>query len=242
MERNRLKRKLLIAAAAAAAFIGGFLSTAPAGAQTPAPNPDRFDLKVREDFFAGVGGDSARLAKGMKACEEILATNPKAAEALVWHGAGTFFLSGQAFQGGDQQKGIELWTRGINEMKTGVELSPDNPGTRIPRGATLLTGTRFAPPEMAKPLMKDALEDYEHIYEIQKPYFATLGTHPRGELLFGLAEGYSRFGNNEKAQFYFEQIKQQLPNSAYAKRADLWLTTKSLPMNQTGCIGCHVSK
>lgn len=242
MMTRGIKKALLILAAAAAAFLGGFLSTSPLPAQSPAANPDRFDLKVREDFFAGFGGDPDRLAKGMKACEEAIATNPKNAEALVWHGSGEFYLSGQAFQSGDQQKGIELWTRGITEMKTGVELAPDNPGTRIPRGAALLTGTRFAPPAMTKPLMKDALEDYEHVYEIQKPYFATLGAHPRGELLFGLAEGYSRLGNNEKAQFYFEQIKQQLPNSAYAKRADLWLTTKSLPMNQTGCIGCHVSK
>jgi tetratricopeptide (TPR) repeat protein len=237
MQRNRIKRTVLIAAAGAVAYLVGFLSTT-GSAQTP----ERFDMKVREDFFAGLSGNQERLARGMKACEEALAANPKNAEALVWHGTGVFYQSGQAFQGGDQAKGIEMWARGLKEMQTAVDLAPDNPGTRIPRGAALLSGSRFAPPEMAKPLLKDGLGDFEHVYEIQKPYFATLGTHPRGELLFGLAEGYSRFGNAEKAQAYFEQIKNDLPNTAYAKRADLWIASKSLPVNQTGCVGCHVSK
>jgi hypothetical protein len=239
MKRTRIKRTVLLVAAGAIAYLVGFLSTT---RSAPAQTPVRFDYKVREDFFAGLTGDTARFARGMKTCEEVLAANSKDADALVWHGVGLFSQSGQAFQGGDQAKGMELWTRGLKEMQTAVELAPDDPGTRIPRGAALLAGSRFAPEAMARPLLKDALGDYEHVYEIQKPYFATIGTHPRGELLFGLAEGYSRFGNGEKAQFYFEQIKSDLPNTAYAQRADLWLTTKSLPANQTGCVGCHVAK
>src|SRR2546423_5203788 len=51
------------------------------------PKPSgRFDALVREDFFAGMMGDEARLDRGMKFCEEILASNPKHAEALVWIG------------------------------------------------------------------------------------------------------------------------------------------------------------
>ena len=239
MERNRIKRTVLLVTAGAIAYFIGFLSTT---RSAPAQTPVRFDIKVREDFFAGLAGDTERLARGMKICEEVLASNPKDADALVWHGAGIYFQAGQAFRSGDQAKGMELWTRGLKEMQTAVELAPDDPGTRIPRGATLLAGSRFMPEATAQPLLKDALGDYEHIYEIQKPYFETIGTHPRGELLFGLAEGYSRFGDARKAQLYFEQIKKDLPDTAYAKRADLWLTTKSLPVNQTGCVGCHVAK
>jgi tetratricopeptide (TPR) repeat protein len=242
MQRTRVKRTVLLVTAGAIAYFIGFLSTSrPAPAQTPAAEV-RFDIKVREDFFAGLAGDAERLARGMKICETVLASNPKDADALVWHGAGIYFQAGQAFRSGNQAKGMELWTRGMKEMQTAVELAPDDPGTRIPRGATLLAGSRFMPEAMAQPLLKDALGDYEHIYELQKPYFATIGTHPRGELLFGLAEGYSRFGNAEKAQLYFERIKSDLPNTLYAKRADLWLSTKSLPANQTGCVGCHVAK
>ena len=98
------------------------------------------------------------------------------------------------------------------------------------------------PPEMARPLIEEALDDYEHTLELQTDYWSMLGTHPRGELLFGMAEGYSRLGNQAKAQTYFERIVKELPGTPYAKRAATWLETKSLPASQTGCIGCHTGK
>src|ERR1700730_15093737 len=81
------------------------------------PAQDRFDFQVRHYFFAGFAGDAASLEKGMKICEDSLATDPKNAEALVWHGAGLFYASGQAFQKQDMQKGGELWARGLKEME-----------------------------------------------------------------------------------------------------------------------------
>ena len=231
MRRHGLK----LAIAAVIAFLIGFVSTI-----RSAPAQQRFDMKVRNDFFAGFAGDAAALARGMKACDQALTENPKDAEALVWHGGGLLFNAGQAFRGGDQQKGMDLWTRGLKEMQSAVDLEPDTVGIRIPRGATLLATSRFLPDEaMAKPLLETGLSDYQRTYDLQKPYFTTLGTHPRGELLFGLAEGYSRLGDQAKAATYFEEIKKTLPETAYAKRADLWMQTKSLPMQQTGCVGCH---
>ena len=38
---------------------------------------ERFNLKVRNYFFAGFAGDTASLEKGMKICEDILAAEPK---------------------------------------------------------------------------------------------------------------------------------------------------------------------
>jgi hypothetical protein len=231
------RRKLSFAVAAVIAFGIGFFS-----AVRIVKAADRFDMKVRQDFFAGFTGDQEALARGMKACEEVLASNPKDAEAMVWHGSGTLFSASVAFQAGDQQKGIDLWTRGLKEMQAAVDLAPDNVAVRIPRGAVLLASSRFAPPQFGKPLIETGVSDYARTYELQKDYFATLGTHPRGELLFGLAEGYSRLGDEAKAQSVFEQIRKDLPNTAYAKRADLWMETKSLPVSQTGCVGCHVAK
>jgi hypothetical protein len=236
MRRTTLK----LAIAGAIAFLIGFLSTI---RSAPAQEAQRFDLKVRQDFFAGFGGNREALMRGMQASEAALSQNPKNAEAMVWHGTGLVFQAGGAFQGGDQQKGIDLWTRGMKEMQTAVELEPDNVSVRIPRGAALLTASHFLPDEqMAKPLITDGLADYEHTYELQKPRFETLGTHPRGELLFGMAEGYSRLGEEAKARAYFELIRKDLPGTAYAKRADMWMETKSLPADQTGCVGCHSAK
>ena len=95
---------------------------------------------------------------------------------------------------------------------------------------------------MTKPLLERGLSDYQAAYEIQKDELTKMGVHPLGELLFGLADANARLGNEPKAAAFFEQIKKLLPESAYAKRADTWLETKTLPMSRTGCIGCHVTK
>src|ERR1700676_5115909 len=84
----------------------------------------RFDMQVRNDFFAGFGGDGAALDRGMKSCEQVLAQNPKHAEAMVWHGGGLFYMSGQMFRKGDPNKGMELYQRGLTEMDDAVALAP----------------------------------------------------------------------------------------------------------------------
>jgi tetratricopeptide (TPR) repeat protein len=203
----------------------------------------RFDLQVRNDFFAGFTGNQQALDRAMKMCEEALAKDPKNAEAMVWHGAGTFYRSGQAFQGGDMAKGQELWQRGLGEMDQAVQLAPDRVGVRIPRGATLLTAARNLPnPAMARPLIETAVGDYEHTLELQQAHFDSLGVHPRGELLIGLADGYARLGKDEQAKTYFERIRAALPGTAYAVSADKWLATKTLAPREAGCLGCHVAK
>jgi tetratricopeptide (TPR) repeat protein len=204
---------------------------------------DRFDFKVRNYFFTGFSGDQASLDKGMKICEDSLAADPKNAEALVWHGAGLFYESGQAFRKQDMQKGGELWARGLKEMEDAVALAPDQLGVVIPRGAVLLTASKYVPsPEMARPLIETGVADFEKVYQLQAQYLDKIGTHPRGELMIGLADGYKRLGNQEKAQEWFERIQKDMPGTVYAKSAATWLETKSLAPAQSGCLGCHTGK
>jgi tetratricopeptide (TPR) repeat protein len=201
---------------------------------------ERFDLKVRNYFFAGFNGDTASLEKGLKICDDALAADPKNAEALVWHGSGLFYQAGQAFQNGDQQKGGELWQRGLKEMDQAVELAPDDLGVRIPRGAVLLTASHYLPsPEMARPLLEKGLADFEKTYDLQADHLADLGTHPRGELMIALADAYSRTGHQERAQVWFERIQKEMAGTPYAKSAGIWLETKTLAPAQAGCLGCH---
>src|SRR5262249_46468915 len=150
----------------------------------------------------------ARLKKGMETCERVLADDPKHAEALVWHGSGLFFEAGAAFRQGDSARGGDLFGRAMKEMDDAVALAPDNVAGLMPRGAVLLAGTRFMPPDQAAPLIRKALGDYEKTLDVQSDsgVFATLGDHPKGELLFGLAEGYGRLGQPEKARLYFERL------------------------------------
>jgi len=209
------------------------------GAQPPTPT-QRFDYLVRGDFFAGMAGDAVRFKKAMDTCERALAENPKNAEAMVWHGAGVFFSAGQAFQKGDTSKGIELYQAGLNEMAAAVALAPDNVGVLIPRGATLLQAAANVPPERARPLVETAVGDYERVLVLQKKYFGSLGDHAKGELLFGLAEGYARLGQPDQARAYFQRLLVDAPTSGEVPRASAWLATGTVPSaSGLHCAGCH---
>lgn len=203
---------------------------------------ERFDLKVRNYFFAGFAGDTAKMEKGMKLCEDALSADPKNAEAMVWHGSGILYHAGQAFQSGDQQKGGELWQTGLKEMDRAVELAPDDLGVRIPRGSVFLTASRYLPtPDMAQPLVEKGLADFEKAYDLQASRLSELGTHPRGELMIGLADAYSRTGQQEKAEVWFQRIQKEMAGTPYAKSASIWLETKKLAPAQAGCLGCHTA-
>jgi len=208
--------------------------------QAPKAPAQRFDYLVRADFFAGVAGDTARLQKAIDVCERALAENPKHPEALVWHGAAALVQSGQAFQRGEMGAGGQLWERGLREMNEAVSLAPDHVGVLIPRGAVLFEATRGMKPEMARGLIESAVANYERVLTIQAPYFDSLGDHPKGELLFGLADGYHRLGQHEKARGYFERLIKDAPTSGQAPKARDWLATGSVPKSGgPGCVGCH---
>jgi tetratricopeptide (TPR) repeat protein len=197
-------------------------------------------MVVRADFFAGFAGSDERPANGMAACERALAADPTNAEALVWHGSGLAFEAGIAFRKGDQETGMALWQRGLQEMDSAVAMAPENIGVLIPRGALLLQATMNMPPERARPLLEKAVGDYEHVLALQSSYFDTLGDHPKGELLFGLAEGFSRLGNSDKARMYFNRLIADAPASGQTPKAQRWLATGRLPKSEgIGCVGCH---
>ena len=56
----------------------------------------RFDDRVRDLFFSGIAGEADDLVEAIALCDAALAANPDHAEALVWHGSGTFYMAGVA--------------------------------------------------------------------------------------------------------------------------------------------------
>lgn len=201
---------------------------------------ERLDMKVRQDFFAGFGGDKAALDRGMAETEAVLKQDPRNAEAMVWHGTGVFSRAGAAFRSGDSETGQALFMKAMEEMDKAVDLAPDRVGVRIPRGAALMKSSLYMPDEVGRPLLEKAVTDYEKALEIQKARLDQLGDHPKGELLFGLADSYARLGQTDKAQAMFERVAKEMNGTEYAKRASKWLTTKSLTKAESGCYGCHV--
>jgi tetratricopeptide (TPR) repeat protein len=202
----------------------------------------RFDSKVREDFFAGFAGDNARLERGMKTCEQALAANPKDAPALVWHGSGLYFQSGVAYRKGDIDAGTKLRRQGMQEMEDAVTLAPDSLQTRIPRGAILIASARFMDDALAKPLLETGVADYERAMDLEKAYLPTASVHSRGELIGGLADGYRRLGNTEKSRELLQRLVQELPGSLYEKQAKRWLADLgAVGKQERFCLGCHVA-
>jgi tetratricopeptide (TPR) repeat protein len=249
--RFRLSKCLLVIA-----FVGlyamamgqrAFVDDAPvsAKAQTgtpPAKSQERFDKLVREDFFAGMMGDEMRLERGMKYCEDILAKNPRHADALVWHGGGLLTRAANAYRKGDSKLGDKLWSQGLKEMNEAVALAPDNIGIMVGRSATLIglaqSGWDSSDVE-SRALLESALLDYEKVYQKQRPYFSKLDEHSRGELLFGLASGWSILGDYEKARRYLNLIVKEVKGTQYETEAQMWLNDKAQRVVQHDCVGCH---
>ncbi len=226
-------------------------SAATSAQQSPSPDsappastasaPDRFDLEVRTDFFAGFTGNGARLERGMAKSEAALAANPNHAEAMVWHGGGLLFKAGQAFRTGDTSTGMEWFGSGVGEMNQAVALAPDDVGVRIPRGAILLEATRQMPPAQAEPLLRLAVGDYQHVLELQAKIFTSLGGHAKGELLFGLADGNARLGDQQKAREYFQRMTEEATPSPRREYAAAWLAGAA-PRAVPACGPCHAAK
>src|SRR5579862_5321641 len=85
-------------AAALALFIGSALGASPVSQQ-------RFDSLVRDDFFAGLGGDTKRFEQAMKTIDDALKESPDNPKVAVWHGAGLYFQSASAFARNDVETG-----------------------------------------------------------------------------------------------------------------------------------------
>ena len=253
MRTTRARRVRLLKCLLALVFAGSYAAlfsarafVAPAGAQYAAAkreSGERFDELVRSDFFAGMMGDDARLDRGMKFCEEILDKNPKHAEALVWHGGGLLTRASRAYATGDSALGDQLWERGLREMDDAVRIAPEHMGIKIGRSATLVGLAQSGwdgRDARARALLESALADYERVYRWRRPVFSTLTEHSRGELLFGLASGWSILGEHRKARAYLRLVLEECKGTSYEAEARRWLRGAAVAVVQHDCRGCHV--
>ncbi|HEY4839892.1 MAG TPA: hypothetical protein VIH72_14850 [Candidatus Acidoferrales bacterium] len=202
---------------------------------------ERFDSLVRDDFFAGMEGDTVRFDRAMKTCEDALAKDPKNAAAMVWHGAGIYVRGGITISKGDYANGKPMVSRGAKEMADAIALDPDDVQTRIPRAAMYIGATRKMDDAYSKPILELAVGDYEKVLQLQQSYFDTMPTHSRCELLGGLAEGYRRLGNYDKSTNYLERLIKELPETPCEKQAKRWLVDlPRVDKQEHFCLGCHM--
>jgi len=196
------------------------------------------------DLLGGLVGDMVRFERGMRTLDEILSKNPNDIEAKVLHGNGVMARAGEAFKVGDNEKAIQLWQTGLDEMAQAVNAAPDNVFVRARRGVFMISASRSTPPQMAKPLLETAVADFERVLQIREKdhTLADRSVHQRGELLSSLADGWNRLGETEKARDYFVRITKDLKGTVYEQRANAWLENKPETRSADffACTGCHV--
>jgi hypothetical protein len=198
----------------------------------------RFDEKVRQDFFDGMRGDAAAMDRAQALCDAALAKNPAHAEAMVWHGAVLLARSSTAFRTGDTQTGLQLYATGLAQMDAAVALEPTNVGVRIPRGAVLLAMAPYVPePEKAK-LLHRGVDDYEATLAAQQSYFGKLTLHAREQLLYGLTDGYANLGQSERATASYQRMLTDAAGSELLPRAKTRAAGEPVT-GQTPCEQCH---
>ena len=221
-------------------LIAAGLTITAAGMAHPQPGPNRFDYEVREDMFRGFfGGDKAAFARAMALCEARLAENPEHAQALVWHGIGRLLQAGEAIRTGDRDKAAALNQQAVVEMAKAVALRPNDVGVLLPRGAALFAAAQQTPDiERARPYVETAVGDFEKAMALQQRRLAGLAVHPKGELFGGLAEGWSRLGDAQKARFYLTRMIAELPDTPYSAAAQARLDNPGAN-SQITCLGCH---
>lgn len=204
-----------------------------------ADDANRFDLVVREDYFAGFNGDKDALDRGMKASQLVLKENPNHAEAMVWLGGGQVFLSGKNFSKGNVVEGMKMWQEGLANMDKASELEPDNIGVLIPRAAVLMPASRNLPKPIRDQVLNGVLANFLRVYEQQKNDLEKIGEHPLGELRMGLADVYRSLGKLEDSKVHLEAIEKELPDTEYSVEAKKWLDAKPTAKLAHNCIGCH---
>jgi len=131
-------------------------------------------------------------------------------------------------------------------MAQAVELAPNNIFVRARRGVVLISASRSVsmPAAIAKPLIQSAVQDFEKVLEVREKEqtLSQRSLHQRGELLTGLADGWNKLGNPDKARSYFERIARDLKGTVYEEKAKTWLENKpeAQAVDYFACTGCHV--
>ena len=168
-------------------------------------------MKVRNYFFAGFcrrrgvareGNEDLRGYAGRRSQECRGA-------GLAWRRS-ILRSPARRFKSKTSRRAASCGRAGLKEMDDAVALAPDQLGVVIPRGAVLLTASQVCSQSgNGAPADRKRRGDFEKTYQLQAPYLDKMGTHPRGELMIGLADGYNRLGNQEKAQEWFERIQKE---------------------------------
>jgi hypothetical protein len=177
---------------------------------------------AQREFTAGFAGDTEAFNRGMSACERALGENAENVDAMVWHGAGTYFQAGQAAEQGDYDAAEELMHKGMGEMNKAVDLQPNRVSVRITRGLVLSNAARFGAPEPHS-LFAAAAVDFEKVLALVGEGWQYMPAPLRAQILLGLADSCDATGQKDQARDSMKRLVAEHADTPQAKRAAEWL-------------------
>lgn len=216
------------------------LCAASLGAETM-PQGMRVSTWVREDLFAGfLSNDMAQFDRGMKKTGEIIAADPKSADALAWRGGGELYLAVRALEAGDRAKFDDFYKKSLASFAAAkAVVTPQTSAAlnAIAGGSFTLFADRL-PEAMRQDGWQKIRAHYGALREEQKPFFAKMPVHHQGEVLSGLAQAALRLGDQEAAKSLLETIVATLPSTPYEPFAKKALSTMDSKA-KIACLTCH---
>ncbi len=197
---------------------------------------------VREDIFAGmIDDDLARYERGESKVLEYLTETPGRAEAVAWMAGGKLYRASRAFRDGKTADGDALVAEAMRMMDAAATAAPNSVGVHATLGGSIVQMANKLPETYYRPLMERARTHFAHLYSVQAQAVAKLPLHIKGELLAGVAETEFRAGDRARATEVLKQIVTDLPDTAYARNAAMWLASPEKVTRDTKlvCQSCH---
>lgn len=200
---------------------------------------------VREDIFAGfLDNEMTRFAQGERKLEQILAANPKAADAVCWKGGAVLYRAVRAHEAGDAAGFAELEGQAkalfARCASIAEQIPPYRPAVHAITGGSYAAFGDRLPASRRKEVQMTIRTNYESLREVQKANFDQMPAHHRGEVLGGLAQASVRLGEMDRARTELQTVVAALPGTPYAAFASRWLSDPgAMGKGKLTCASCH---
>ncbi len=196
----------------------------------------------REDIFAGpLRNDLNQMNVGMNKLEEILKENPKDPDAMALKAMGLTHLAVRAHEDDDAEGFRTQYGQALRLLDEALTIDPRGIGVNAVYGGTMLLNQGRLPSQHRQRALEAARDAYNVLYEEQGAQLENMPLHHQGEVLAGVAESEFRLGNRERADVFMKRIVQTMSGTAYARRAETWLSDPDAVnlRSKLVCQSCH---
>jgi hypothetical protein len=197
---------------------------------------------LREDVFAGfMANDEARLARGEKNLELLMAANRPERPALFgWKGDIALYRAVTAYEGKREDEFKRQLKMAEDAFTEARRLGPEDTGVAAVSGGGLLLFADRLPEQYRAMAYQKAYEAYQVLWKAQGASVEHLPLHIKGELLAGMTQMAQRTGRTGEYKENLDRIIALMPDTPYAARAKKWKEDPQLAARSAiGCQSCH---